>query len=87
LICGFIIIFTGVYLLNSIARSSLSGNHHLHGNDPSEDDEADENERFLMEEAALLEDHEAGSSSLNLSGLNHDSDDDIELVMRPKTGH
>ncbi|CAO0797289.1 unnamed protein product [Mucor circinelloides] len=84
LICGFVIIFTGVYLLDSIARGSGQEAHHLHGDTSSE--EEDENERFLMEEAALLEDHEAGSSSLNLSGLNHDSDDDIELVMRPKAG-
>lgn len=84
MICGFVIIFTGVYLLDSIARGSGQEAHHLHGDTSSEDE--DENERFLMEEAALLEDHEAGSSSLNLSGLNHDSDDDIELVMRPKAG-
>lgn len=70
--------------MDSIARGSGSETHHLHDDTSSE--EEDENERFLMEEAALLEDHEAGSSSLNLSGLSHDSDDDIELVMRPKTG-
>ncbi|CEP19945.1 hypothetical protein [Parasitella parasitica] len=78
LFCGFIIIFTGVYLLDSIARGAPSETfHHIHGDMSSEDDEE-----------ALLEDHEAGTSSLNLSGLNHDSDEDIELVMRPnRPGH
>jgi hypothetical protein len=88
LICGFVIIFTGVYLLDSIARSSPSNadDYHLHSDTLSDVDNEDE-EEFLMGEAALLDENELGSSSLNLSGLNHDSDEDIELIMRPKHGH
>ncbi|KAI7874258.1 magnesium transporter [Mucor mucedo] len=79
LICGFIIIFTGVYLLDSIAR----GGGETHYDNVGMDEEEDEDEVFLMGEAALLNQHE--SSSLNLSGLNQESDDDIELVSRPRS--
>ncbi|GAA5814991.1 hypothetical protein MFLAVUS_008495 [Mucor flavus] len=65
LICGFVIIFTGVYLLDSIARSIPPQSI------PSEDEE----------EETLLEQQELGSS-FNLSGLNRDSDEDIELISR-----
>ncbi|KAI8094514.1 magnesium transporter [Thamnidium elegans] len=68
LICGFVIIFTGVYLLDSIARSIP------HQSIPSEDEE----------EETLLEQQEVGSS-FNLSGLNHGSDEDIELIPRPRS--
>lgn len=87
LICGFVIIFIGVYLLDSIARSSPSNtnDYHLQGDTSCEVD--NEDEEFFMGEAALLDENELGSSSLNLSGLNHDSDQDIELVMRPKHGY
>lgn len=81
MICGFIIIFTGVYLLDSIARSG-SESQYIHDS-LSTDEEQDEDEEFLMGEAALLDQHE--SSSLHLSGLNHESDDDIELVSRPRS--
>lgn len=73
LICGFIIIFAGVYLLDSIARSTL------HQAVPLEDEDE--------EEETLLEQQEVGSS-FNLSGLNHDDtddDDDIELISRPRS--
>ncbi|CAO3630928.1 unnamed protein product [Mucor hiemalis] len=83
LICGFVIIFTGVYLLDSIARSGGSENqHHRHGDLSSEED--NEEDEFLMGEE-LDEEGQLGSSSL--SGLNHnESDEDIELVMRPRQG-
>lgn len=81
LICGFVIIFTGVYLLDSIARK-LPKKTLRH--DTLEDDQ-NEDETFLMGEATLFDDSEEGSDSANLSGLNHDSDDDIELVSRPKS--
>lgn len=38
-----------------------------------------------MGEATLLDQHELGSSSMNLSGLNQDSDEDIELISRPRS--
>ncbi|CAO3688548.1 unnamed protein product [Umbelopsis vinacea] len=65
LICGFIIIFSGVYLLNSVARGSAGAS--------SSGREA-ENARLLMSEATLLENEE----SLGLTELN-DSDDDDDL--------
>lgn len=72
--------------MDSIARSSPlnADDYHLHGDTSSEADHEDE--EFLMGEAALLDENELGSS-LNLSGLNHDSDEDIELLMRPNQGH
>jgi ABC-type nickel/cobalt efflux system permease component RcnA len=90
LICGFIIIFTGVYLLDSIARNENS-QHHLHGDLSSSDEAEDDDMRYLMgndedDEAALLDQHDNNvHSTLNLSGLNHDSDEDIELVLRPRS--
>lgn len=79
LICGFVIIFTGVYLLDSIARKDY---HQISQRD---NDGIEEDEAFLMGEATLLEEHD--DSSVNISGLNHDdSDSDIELVMRPRSG-
>ncbi|KAG2181747.1 hypothetical protein INT44_008562 [Umbelopsis vinacea] len=68
LICGFIIIFSGVYLLNSIAQGGAGAS--------SSGREA-ENARLLMSEATLLENEE----SLGLTELN-DSDDDIEYGRR-----
>lgn len=77
LICGFVIIFTGVYLLDSIARKTRrKGLQHENLRDNQNEDET-----FLMGEAALFDDN----NSINLSGLNHDSDDDIELIPRPKS--
>lgn len=69
LICGFIIIFSGVYLLNSVARGSAGAS--------SSGREA-ENARLLMSEATLLENEE----SLGLTELNDSDEDDIEYGRR-----
>lgn len=69
--------------MDSIARNSHSDNPHRRVAD-LDSEEGEEEDEFLMGETALLDEHgHIGSSSL--SGLNqNDSDEDIELVMRPR---
>lgn len=57
LICGFVIIFAGVYLLDSIARGAgANPNEH----DRQRDEEIyDEDEQLLMSEASLMENDDA----------------------------
>lgn len=65
LICGFVIIFTGVYLLDSIARSAgANGNGNLYKDE--------EDEGLLMSERTFDNDEE---NSLGLDNM-EDSDDD-----------
>lgn len=80
LICGFVIIFTGVYLLDSIARGNSDTQRRMA--ELNSDGEGEEDE-FLMGEAALLDEQQNGHT---LSGLNQEeSDEDIELVLRPSS--
>lgn len=68
LIAGFIVIFSGVYLLDSIARGAGATNSSRgHGGDS-------EDERLLMSEATLLENEEA----LGLTGSDDESEYDGE---------
>lgn len=75
LICGFIIIFAGVYLLDSIARGA--------GTNSMEDDryKDEENEGLLMSETALMENED----SLGLTELEDSEDDDNDLESARKT--
>lgn len=58
LICGFVIIFAGVYLLDSIARGAGANGANEHGR--RRDEEIyDEDEELLMSEATLLENEES----------------------------
>lgn len=68
LICGFIIIFAGVYLLDSIARGAGASD----ANDNRYKDEEDEG--LLMSETALMENED----SLGLTELEDSDDDDLE---------
>ncbi|KAI9276952.1 membrane protein [Phascolomyces articulosus] len=70
LICGFVIIFAGVYLLDSIARGNNSGSHDRQGR--RHDEEIyDEDERLLLSEATLMDNEEAlGLTEFNDSSHN-----------------
>ncbi|EPB82297.1 hypothetical protein HMPREF1544_10977 [Mucor circinelloides 1006PhL] len=76
LICGFIIIFTGVYLLDSIARSAgANGNENLYKDE--------EDEGLLMRERTFDNDEE---DSLSLNNM-EDSDDDQHANSRRGLQH
>ncbi|KAI8140211.1 magnesium transporter [Fennellomyces sp. T-0311] len=66
LISGFVVIFTGVYLLDSIARGAGASNN-------SNNNRGDEEEHLLMSEATLLENEDA----VGLTDM-HDDDSDLE---------
>lgn len=65
MICGFVIIFAGVYLLDSIARGAGANGANEHGR--RRDEEIyDEDEELLISEATLLENEESvGMTDLN----------------------
>ena len=65
LIAGFVVIFTGVYLLDSIARGAGASSSDVNGDG--------EDEHLLMSEATLLENEEA----VGLTDM-HDDDSDLE---------
>ncbi|KAI7856547.1 magnesium transporter [Circinella umbellata] len=67
LIAGFVVIFTGVYLLDSIARGAGASNNNGGDYGDSED------EHLLMSEATLLENEDA----VGLTDM-HDDDSDLE---------
>ncbi|KAI9491275.1 magnesium transporter [Zychaea mexicana] len=66
LIAGFVVIFTGVYLLDSIARGAGANSNNIGDNGDGED------EHLLMSEATLLENEDA-------VGLTDMRDDDSDL--------
>ena len=71
LICGFIIIFAGVYLLDSIARGAgadLNDNRY----------KSEEDEGLLMSERSMLE----NESSMGLTELDDSSDEEANLDNR-----
>jgi hypothetical protein len=74
LICGFVIIFAGVYLLDSIARGAGATNENRYKDE--------EDEGLLMSESTLLENED----SLGLTELDDsiDSDDEEENLGRLK---
>ena len=70
LICGFVIIFAGVYLLDSIARGNNSGSHERSGRH-NDEEIYDEDERLLLSEATLMDNEEAlGLTEFNGSNNN-----------------
>lgn len=76
LICGFVIIFTGVYLLDSIARSAgANGNENIYKDE--------EDEGLLMRERTFGNDEE---DSLSLNNM-EDSDDDQHANSRRGLQH
>ncbi len=69
LICGFVIIFAGVYLLDSIARGAgADSNDNRYKNE--------EDEGLLMSERTLLDNEE---SSLGLTELDDSSDEEERM--------
>jgi hypothetical protein len=70
LICGFVIIFAGVYLLDSIARGA-GANQNRYSN-------GEEEEGLLMSEATLMENEE----SLGLTELDDFSDEEERRTER-----
>ncbi|KAI8145090.1 magnesium transporter [Fennellomyces sp. T-0311] len=66
LFCGFIIIFAGVYLLDSIARGKNANGSHDRSGRRRDEEIYDEDERLLLSEATLMDNED----SLGLMELN-----------------